>query len=874
MRQENMYKKIITVVLFLSGTVVLPVLQPWQVTKVVDICKTIGVHTPPPPGPVTVPTPVLPTTAAITMSAGQQLSLFTFSPNFNVTPPAGTTAFSEFFWSGTASDATSNLGKINLALTNGVSVVVQLYMTANSTGGYQAVMTAYTASNLTQICQQSYPIVYLASATNYAQPSTTPAPYAPALASTYIGYTRTAGTGGTPAADPAGNATGGVVVGLGTTALVQNILISVPAAKSDSVFGGGSALPLATPLATLPNNQQSIFVPKGATLSQFWFSPTFGSAGFGELLVGAADTAKINAVLALGHNVNVVYDIQPTTAGFVLSYTMYDATTQAAICNNNFPPIQYNGAVIPNTATWGYSNFTYQTSNMGTPGMLTGVVASHPQALQIVSGIPYATIGSLSTMMTAAGKSFYPTITSTSNNNPANFVYFNIAGNGLAIGLAPWPNTPFLPMSALPGTINWTTGVQLVLLAYNAAGAVITDLTTLGATGAPSAPASIYLYAYDKVTGALLGQPVSVPMSNFVVPGNNSAGAWNSNSFAGNPNVGAPGIGSTYPAILDITAAGAPPAHIINTVSAFGVWLSVFPEFYEINGSGRLQGPQISFDVTQINQALAEGKTINISMSVVPSGSGYNATATATDLFGNGISTATVTNLVGGWNYQNTGPVLNATYQIKTYHVWGQIPSGEVGIEGILANQTVQIIPPSAYTLPQQFSGTQISTFGGLTKLLQGLQNTKLNPVAWTGSGLKSKSSPAYMNFNFGNTAGLMYWSNAWGQGTEFPVAPDISGFVYNANWKTGVSFVLLAVDNNNNVITNLVGSTPQLFYMLVYDTASGNLMGVSPVPLSCFTVNGTNFAWSNAWSNGIGIGGANYAGGNGTYPMVFTITQ
>jgi|GEM_PF-1274224 len=900
MRQENMYKKMMAVVLLLSCTSVFIVTAPtvtaqsWQVTKVVDICKAIGVHTPPPaPGPVTVPTPVLPTTAAITMSPGQMLNLFSFSPNFNVTPPVGSTAYTELLWSGTATDTTSNLGKINLALTNGISVVVQLVLSANSAGNYQAVMTAYNAATLQPICQQLYSTVYLASSTNWSQATSATVPFTSSLSTTYINYARTAGTNGTPAADT-NLAAGGIATNLSVTALVQNILISVPVAKSDSVFGGGSAtLPLATALAALPNNQQSIFVPTGATLSQFWFSPTFGTAGFGELPVGAADLAKMNSAFAAGHNVNIVYDIQPNTAGagLVLSYKMYDTTTTTMICNNNFPPIQYNGAVIPATATWGYSNFTYQTSNMAKTGMLTGVTASHPQALQIVAGsapapvtVPTPVLPTTAAITMSAGQTlslftFSPNFNVTPPAGSTAFAELFWSGTASDV-------TSNLGKINLVLTYGISIVVQLVLSANSANNyqAIMTayDAATLTQICQQSYP-TIYLASstnWAQPTSAVV--PFTKSLSTTYIGYTRTAGT--NGTPAADPNGAVGGVSTDLSAttlvqniLISVPAAKSQtppaPARIINTVSSFTGWLSVFPEFYEINGSGRAQGPQMSFDLTKINPAIAAGKIINIAVSAVSSGAGYNATATATDLSGNVISTATATNVAGNWNYQNTGPILNATYQMKTYHVWGQIQSGEMGIEGILANQTVQIVPPSTYTVPQQFSGTQISTFGGLATLLQGLENTKLNPVAWTGSRLSS--NPAYMNFNFGNTAGLMYWSNAWGQGTAFPVAPDISGLVSNANWKTGVSFVLLAVDNNNNLITSLVGSTPQLFYMLVYDTASGNLMGISPVPLSCFTVNGTNFAWSNAWTNTIGIGAANYAaGGSGTYPVVFTITQ
>lgn len=154
-----------------------------------------------------------------------------------------------------------------------------------------------------------------------------------------------------------------------------------------SKSGGANAgplLPLSTTIATMPAGQTAIIARSGQTLQQFWFSPTFGNAGFSELEVVGSDLALMNKVLASGHALTIVFDIVNSTtgAGFDLVYKMYDVTTQFLVCNNKFSSITANNAIIPQTAVWASMNFTYQMSN-DRVSMLSGISAAHPQAIQI-----------------------------------------------------------------------------------------------------------------------------------------------------------------------------------------------------------------------------------------------------------------------------------------------------------------------------------------------------------------------------------------------------------------------------------------------------------------------------------------------------------
>lgn len=180
-------------------------------------------------------------------------------------------------------------------------------------------------------------------------------------------------------------------------------------------------------------------------------------------------------------------------------------------------------------------------------------------------------------------------------------------------------------------------------------------------------------------------------------------------------------------------------------------------------------------------------------------------------------------------------------------------------------------------TKPSSLTADAIPTsMNNLVTLLQ-TRNVKINnPMQWSGTGLSAGSMPIFVNINMGKKGGFMFWSNVWGSGTNYPIAPDISSIVSKGNWATGVSLVFLGLDGNGRIIGDLTQSPPVSFVMVIYDTVSGSLLGSQAIPMSSMTtINAGNI--NGPWTNAISYGGnatVPAPGGSGSYPCALIITK
>jgi len=253
-------------------------------------------------------------------------------------------------------------------------------------------------------------------------------------------------------------------------------------------------------------------------------------------------------------------------------------------------------------------------------------------------------------------------------------------------------------------------------------------------------------------------------------------------------------------------------------------------------------------DISQTIVPNAQGFDMIVTASVVPSGNQQVPEELFTVIFPL-IQTNKDVSPAAPW------VSTNITYQF----------SGEKGaiLGGLKQGQQLGISAPA--NAPQ--SVADLDAF--MTK-----NNANLSVENWTNANVSGM--PVFMNMNFGNLGGVMFWSNAWG--AQDPVAPDISSIVSRGNWESGICFVILGMDQNNNIITDLTAVKPVSFYAAVYDASSGSMLGGMSIPLSSFTgYNSQPFNPNGPWTNAIGFGGRAgnpYAGSSGTYPCMLTITN
>lgn len=148
--------------------------------------------------------------------------------------------------------------------------------------------------------------------------------------------------------------------------------------------------------------------------------------------------------------------------------------------------------------------------------------------------------------------------------------------------------------------------------------------------------------------------------------------------------------------------------------------------------------------------------------------------------------------------------------------------------------------------------------------------NVELSPLSWLNANITGM--PSYMAMKMQFVGDINFWSNPAGSGANNPVAPDISSIVANGNWESGISFAVLGMDANNNIITDLTKATPASFYVAVYDASSGNSLGGMSIPMSSIAYAGS--ASNINWTNSIIWTGSGYPGEGGSYPCLFTVTN
>jgi|GEM_PF-2004573 len=266
-----------------------------------------------------------------------------------------------------------------------------------------------------------------------------------------------------------------------------------------------------------------------------------------------------------------------------------------------------------------------------------------------------------------------------------------------------------------------------------------------------------------------------------------------------------------------------------------------------------------------INNVLSEnnGQLIfksDISPTVVPNAQGFDMIVTAfvvpsrNQQVPEELFTAIFPLIQNNKNVLYTGAPWTSTN--ISYQFSGQANATVVG--GLLPDQQLGISAPA--NVPQ--SVAELDAL--MTK-----NGAQLSVVNWVDANISGM--PGFMNMNFNPRGGIMFWSNAWG--SQYPLAPDISSIVSRGNWESGISIVVLGMDENNNIITNLSSVNPTSFYVAVYDASSGDALGGMSIPMSSFTDNGPTP--NGAWTNSIGFGASGYSGfNNGSYPCVLTITN
>ena len=193
-----------------------------------------------------------------------------------------------------------------------------------------------------------------------------------------------------------------------------------------------------------------------------------------------------------------------------------------------------------------------------------------------------------------------------------------------------------------------------------------------------------------------------------------------------------------------------------------------------------------------------------------------------------------------------------------------------------------------------------------LTTAGQKLQSVGNNPPQQNYSSLFSSSSAPFVGFSAfdwtgqwpqevslpGDFRGTGYWYNMpyymtygpweffnvgnWGQNQA---ASDLLGTTQIMNWGTGVSFVIVAFDANGNYIPNIATTPMAAAYMYTFDTATGQVLGLSPIAPGATRQgdpNGGQPAFNALWPSGYNtiwsIGNGNPEAWNSSpYPGMIT---
>ncbi|MCX5924013.1 MAG: hypothetical protein NTZ68_01145 [Candidatus Dependentiae bacterium] len=235
-----------------------------------------------------------------------------------------------------------------------------------------------------------------------------------------------------------------------------------------------------------------------------------------------------------------------------------------------------------------------------------------------------------------------------------------------------------------------------------------------------------------------------------------------------------------------------------------------------------------------------------------------------------------------------TTSVLSATYP-AAFTVTQFIASQAVVTPAAAPVGAAQTASAAPQTAP---IGTILSTgvsYSSYSLFKSAFTNAKVNFTEVTGT--QSAHPFSTFNINFGSTAGYSFFGDAWGQGTQgggvgLQVGPNEGQQAAadlwvnplqnsSSNFYTGITYVMIALDASNNVITDLTKAAPATFLMLMYDTVSGSSLGQALIPLNAASKSMPTIP-TTVWptgSNAIAIGGvANLSTTSITYPMAITI--
>ena len=116
-------------------------------------------------------------------------------------------------------------------------------------------------------------------------------------------------------------------------------------------------------------------------------------------------------------------------------------------------------------------------------------------------------------------------------------------------------NTVLLPSAVDLANQN---GNQFVLIAFDKFNRMIHDMSTLS-----QPPSSMYVFIFDGKTGLALGN-VSIPVASMTIPGKTEQAAWNSNGMTACV-IGAKGLKMSYPGVLNVNTAMVIPSPSIYT---------------------------------------------------------------------------------------------------------------------------------------------------------------------------------------------------------------------------------------------------------------------------------------------------------------------
>lgn len=210
--------------------------------------------------------------------------------------------------------------------------------------------------------------------------------------------------------------------------------------------------------------------------------------------------------------------------------------------------------------------------------------------------------------------------------------------------------------------------------------------------------------------------------------------------------------------------------------------------------------------------------------------------------------------------------------------------------DGVNQNQVInaKAIPVSSGT----FSGFSVNyqlnnNQGTIADVISALQQAGAN-ISNLGFNIPAGSSFSSINFNLEGSSGYAYgypfgYANPWNQDSTVGasgLAADISSTLNSISaqqWTSGISFMLLGLDSNNNIIGDITKTLPATFMLYVFDSM-GNILSQTPVPLSNVTLLSTessditSFASSQVETGVAGGNPVNNAALGQTYPVLVTV--